>query len=319
MDEAPNITEPLLITSEIHVKNFRWDELPTLTKLFSQISRDVLAEEPKGISVLNSWQLYRELNQPDLFPETDIFIARQGSEMLGYAFLNREPALSRAVFRISILHKMRGRGVADKLLEATMVHTRNLGFSVQQVDIASNNNPDRELVEERGFQHVRTHWHLQRITTEEAPVNVPPTYTMRAMNPNEVKELTDLQNIIFTGSWGYAPNTPEQIHYRLFQLHPDPDQVIVIDHEHNLIGYCWIHHERGNRIGMVGMVGIHPAHQGKGLGKAVTAKGVNLLLGNGCELIDITVDSLNEPGVRTYKSLGFELSWVSHWYELTIA
>mgnify|MGYP001237089653 CR=1 FL=1 len=303
---------------EVHVKNFRWEQLPTLTELFSKISEEAQLGESERELALSSWQLYHELNQPDLFPESDIFIAWEGSEMLGYALLNREPALSRAVFRIETPRQVRNRGISNKLLDATIAHTKHLGLSVQQIDIPANNNSDRELVESHGFRHIRTHWHLQRTATERATTNIPTIYMMRLMNPHEVQELTNLQNEVFTGSWGFAPNTSEQIQYSIFQLDPDPHQVVIIEHEGNWIGYCWTHHERGSRDGMINMVGVHPAHQGKGLGKAVTALGVNLLLHKGCELIDITVDSLNEPGIRAYKSVGFELKWESHWYELTV-
>jgi ribosomal protein S18 acetylase RimI-like enzyme len=131
--------------------------------------------------------------------------------------------------------------------------------------------------------------------------------------------ITELQNAAFTGSWGYAPNTPDEIEYRIFDLPlPGPDPVLLLEQEGGILAYCWDHRE-GNGPGFVGMVGVHPSQQGQGLGRIVTAAGVNYWVERGVLPVDITVDSENTPAVRLYESLGFELQWRSLWYELTLA
>ena len=59
------------------------------------------------------------------------------------------------------------------------------------------------------------------------------------------------------------------------------------------------------RIGEVYVVGVHPAAQGKGLGKVLTATGVNYLLDRGVDAIMLYVDASNTAAVKLYQSLGF--------------
>ena len=67
------------------------------------------------------------------------------------------------------------------------------------------------------------------------------------------------------------------------------------------------------------MVGTAPAEQARGLGRAVTAAGVNDLIEAGATPIDITVDAENPPALRLYERLGFTVRWRSVWYELRIS
>jgi mycothiol synthase len=66
------------------------------------------------------------------------------------------------------------------------------------------------------------------------------------------------------------------------------------------------------------MVGIRPDLQGRGLGRVVTAAGLDHLVDVGATPIDITVDSANTPAVKLYESLGFTPEWRSFWYELSL-
>jgi mycothiol synthase len=148
---------------------------------------------------------------------------------------------------------------------------------------------------------------------------VPPGYTLRLMGPSEVGALTGLQNSAFEGSWGYAPNTVEQIGYRLFRLHERPDEVVVLEQSGRLVAYCWTHEEGAGHPGHIEMVGVHPLYQSKGLGRIVTGAGIDRLLELGARPIGLNVDSANSSAVRMYEGLGFELDWVSHWYELRLS
>jgi mycothiol synthase len=57
--------------------------------------------------------------------------------------------------------------------------------------------------------------------------------------------------------------------------------------------------------GEVYVVGVHPAHQGRGLAKPLTALGLAHLAGLGLPEVVLYVDGDNEGALRTYSGLGF--------------
>lgn len=234
----------------------------------------------------------------------------------GYACLIREPAIGRGVLEVQGSNQHRGGGAGDALLREASERARAAGLGVLQVDVPEPHEARRTAFAERGWTHVRTHLHLERKGAEPVNAPVPEGMTLRLAGPADAPAVTDVQNAAFSGSWGYAPNTPEEIAYRIFEL-PNlrPDPVVLLEEDGALIGYCWCHREFENAPGIVGMVGVLPGRQGQGLGRAVTGAGMDRLLELGSPSLAITVDSENPSAIRVYENLGFVLDWRSFWYE----
>ena len=57
------------------------------------------------------------------------------------------------------------------------------------------------------------------------------------------------------------------------------------------------------------MVGVDPAAQGSGLGRALTLAGLGYLQSRGLPAVMLYVDEENRPAIRLYESLGF-----THWH-----
>ncbi len=219
-----------------------------------------------------------------------------------------------------MLSTHRDRGIERRLLDAAIAHARDLRFEVIDVDVGEADVAQRNLLSEAGLSHVRTHVHLRRDSAEPADGTMPDREFVKIATRDDVVRLTDIQNAAFTGSWGYCPNIPEEIEYRVFDLPQDgPDVVLLLYRAASLVAYCWTHSEAPGEPGVVGMVGVEPSLQGQGIGRAATAAGINHLVETGATPIDVTVDSQNTPAVRLYESLGFELQWKSLWYELRLA
>jgi mycothiol synthase len=64
--------------------------------------------------------------------------------------------------------------------------------------------------------------------------------------------------------------------------------------------------EQHPNAGVLDWVAADPAHQGKGLGKVVTAAVVRLLAQRGYERIYLLTDDWRLPAIATYLSLGWE-------------
>jgi ribosomal protein S18 acetylase RimI-like enzyme len=69
----------------------------------------------------------------------------------------------------------------------------------------------------------------------------------------------------------------------------------------------------GVQANFIDEVGVDPAHQGQGYGKALTEFGLNLLLERGYPSPRTSVVSDNEPARGMYYRLGFELAQTDEW------
>ena len=293
------------------IRSYTPDDLETLAGL-----RLGHAPSPEEAAALARW-----LAQPNIDATRDCLLAfTDDGAPGGYACLIREPAISRGVLEMQGGNQHRGGGAGDALLREASDLARAAGLGVLQVDVPESDEARRGAFAGRGWAHVRTHLHLRREGIERVNAPVPDGMTLRLAEPEDAPAVTDVQNTAFTGSWGYAPNTPEEIAYRIFEL-PDlrPDPVVLLEEGGTLVGYCWCHREAEDAPGIVGMVGVLPGRQGQGLGRAVTGAGMDRLLELGSPSLEITVDSENPPAIRVYENLGFVLDWRSFWYELQLS
>ena len=89
----------------------------------------------------------------------------------------------------------------------------------------------------------------------------------------EEDKLTQVQNRSFASTWGYNPNTVEEIIYRINLSNCSPEDVVLAYDGDKPIGYCWtrITHQAatGKRKGQIFMLGVDPDYQGRGIGKGV--------------------------------------------------
>ena len=119
----------------------------------------------------------------------------------------------------------------------------------------------------------------------------------------------DLNNLIFAkhpdqGNWAMA-----DLENRMAERWFDADGFFLAVQGESIIGFCWtkIHDEFVNQgpIGELYVVGVHPEHAHKGIGRAVSIVAMNYLVGKGLKQSMLYVDADNEKGLALYKSLGF--------------
>jgi mycothiol synthase len=136
------------------------------------------------------------------------------------------------------------------------------------------------------------------------------SFTIRTFNPATDKtQWLDLNNKIFAlhpdqGNWALA-----DLENRMAEHWFDADGFFLVVDGQTLIGFCWtkIHDEFVNQdpIGELYVVGVHPEHAHKGIGRAVSVAALNYLVSKGLKNSMLYVDADNEKGLALYKSLGF--------------
>ena len=161
-----------------------------------------------------------------------------------------------------------------------------------------------------------------RLSLSDLPDSAPNIYSYRHLQPGEEDKLTRIQNRCFTGTWGYNPNTIEDITYYINLSYHSPEDIILIYEGDKPVGYCWMEINRevakGKRKGYIYMLGVDPDYRGRGIGKIALLAGLSYLKNKGIRVAEITVDSKNEVACALYHSVGFKLWTTTLWYEKTI-
>ena len=150
---------------------------------------------------------------------------------------------------------------------------------------------------------------IHRSLKDSIPHN-PHSYTIRTFNPATDKtQWLNLNNTIFAhhpdqGNWALA-----DLENRMAEPWFDASGFFLVVDANEIIGFCWtkIHDEFVNQdpIGELYVVGVHPEHAHKGIGRAVSIAAMNYLLAKGLKNSMLYVDADNEKGLGLYKSLGF--------------
>jgi mycothiol synthase len=92
----------------------------------------------------------------------------------------------------------------------------------------------------------------------------------------------------------------------------DADGFFLAEQDGEVIGFHWtkVHEPTpgrfdGERVGEVYVVGVDPAAQGGGLGRALTLAGLRYLADRGLRQIILYVEGDNAPALAVYTKLGF--------------
>jgi ribosomal protein S18 acetylase RimI-like enzyme len=148
--------------------------------------------------------------------------------------------------------------------------------------------------------------------------------TSRRLKQGEEKLLTEIQNRSFADTWGFNPNTEEEIACRLNMHGRSPDDVTLTYLNDKLVGYCWIiinaeaNAKRAQNKGLIHMLGVDPDYRRQEIGKAILLNGLEDLKNKGVDIVELTVDSENPAACSLYESVGFEVYAKTEWYEKTV-
>lgn len=295
----------------VTIRNFRQDDLTAYVQLVNYI------DEVDGLSKATSLEEFKHrIEQPEYHCEKDLFIAEVDGLLVGYAAIERELEIGRVILNVAVHPTHRGRGTGSSLLEIAANHSHNLGSEVLQIPIVQGLHNGEHWVRTRGFRVVRCHWHMSLAEYKETPVKIPSGFELIHFLPGEEESLCTLQNMSFTGSWGFRPNTVEEICYLLDTSWCRPDGILYINNSQGNVGYCWtMDHPTERDKGYIRMMGINPRYRGRGLGKAILLAGIEYLMQNGIKEIELSVDGRNHIARRLYQSVGFRRNRVTLWHE----
>jgi mycothiol synthase len=258
-------------------------------------------------------------------------------EIVGYAHLDPTDPVAGPSAEVVVHPAHRGRGLGRLLVEAALEAAPGHRLRLW----AHGDHPAaRALAASLGFSEVRRleQWRRSlRVPLPDAPL--PPGVRLRTFRPGEDDDAwLALNAAAFAdhpeqGSW-----TLRDLHARMAEGWFDPQGFLLAEEDvpdgdeggggstgggaPRVIGFHWTkvhggdgheHHDgpghegdHGHEaIGEVYVVGVSPAQQGRGLGRALTVAGLRHLRGRGLDQAMLYVEGDNQAARAVYRGLGF--------------
>ena len=303
------------------IRNYRPGDFHRLIQLACEV------EKLKGTFCCTSPQDFIEdLGKPHRFPENNLFIAEIAGSIMGYLDVMPELTIGQVVLNCLVHPRHRPRGLVRRIVECGIQRAGALGVNRARVNIPQNNATARRLFARMGFEVVRRFLELRldlSVTDELKTKRI--VSPCRRLRRGEEDKLTQLQNRSFSDAWGFNPNTVEEIVYRTRLPRCSPRDIIIAFDFDKPVGYCWtrtserVDEDMNGCKGHIYMLGVDPDHRGKGVGKRVLIAGLSHLKGKGVRRVELTVDSANTAACALYRSVGFEVSAATLWYEKVLS
>lgn len=262
------------------------------------------------------------LGRPNFSPETELFVAESNGKLVGCLSVTLEPEIQRALLD-GLVHPLHRRaGIATELLSRGLHQVRKSGIKSAQVSILETNAAAKGFLNHLSFTFIRHFLEMQlNINGVRLPAARQNALKSRRLKQGEENLLTEIQNRCFADSWGFNPNTDEEIAYRLNMHGRSSDDVTLAFLEDKPVGYCWTiidtaeNEKREKSKGLIHMLGVDPDYRQQDIGKAILLNGLQDLKSRGIDIVELTVDSENPAACSLYESVGFEVYARMEWYE----
>ena len=256
------------------------------------------------------------LAQPELAPANNCFLLAEEGKVQGFCLVFPELPISRTVLEFEVAQHLSGSPLETDLLQRGMDRARELGARVSHICLPDLGHR-AALLGAEGFGHVRTYWDM--VWDQEALPRwqVPQGFAVRSFQTGDASLLTEVQNSAFDGSWGFCPNTVEQIEYRTSMANTSPQGILFLHQDGKPAGYCWtcVAPANGGIRGLIGMIGVVPDYRGQRVSRTILLAGMEFLGSIGVADIALLVDGSNTPAISLYTSVGFEKQGERHWFE----
>jgi len=300
------------------IRNYRPSDFDDFVRLRAESAM----LSPTNEEILSPETIRQYLERPNCSPERDLFVAEIAGKIVGYIDVAPELAIRRVVLDCWVTREHRRRGLAARLLEYAIQRGQELGAEVAHVNIHKDNSVARSVLSKLGFECVRRFLELRLDMAEVRWQDIDEAAPIcRSLQRGEEDRLTRIQNRSFAGSWGYNPNTLEDVAYWTSLSRFSLDDIILAYDGDKVAGYCAteIIYEGestiGGEKGRISMLGVDPDYRGRGVGKKVLLAGLAHLKSKGLNVVRLTVDSKNKSARTLYRSVGFKPCDTTLWYE----
>jgi mycothiol synthase len=237
-------------------------------------------------------------------------------DLVGYGHLDVTDEVAGASAELVVHPEHRRHGVGRALVQALVADSPDGRLRLW----AHGQHPGATaLAEDAGFEQSRALWQMRRSLLSPIPApTLPDGVSVRPFRVGADEETwTALNNRAFDGHPEQSGWSVEEVRVREREPWFDPAGFFLAEKDGELVGFHWTKVHGGadaddshghEPIGEVYVVGVDPAMQGTGLGRALTVLGLRHLRAGGLTQAMLYVDESNRAAIRLYESLGF-----AHW------
>jgi mycothiol synthase len=254
--------------------------------------------------------------------------------LVGYAHLDVTDLVEGPSAELVVAPSARRRGLGHALVEDLIrISDADVPGRGLRLWAHSENEAARGLAERLGFARARVLWQMRRSLVTPLPeAPLPSGVHLRTFLPGIDDEAWLAVN---TAAFADLPDqggwTIDDLQRRMSESWFDASGFLVAtDERGDIIGFHWtkvhggdhahgdddhsrlhaegVDHSHGHgheAMGEVYVIGIDPARQGTGLGRALLLAGLRLLAARGLTQAMLYVDAANTPAIGLYSSLGF--------------
>lgn len=155
-----------------------------------------------------------------------------------------------------------------------------------------------------GWVRERDLWVMRRPAADPLPAMPQDGVEIRGYRDSDAKEVVRVNAAAFASHPEQGSMDLGNLARRMAEPWFEPEGLLVADSGSGLLGFHWT--KRHNAaLGEVYVVGVDPAAQGRGLGRALTLAGLRHLAGLGLSEVILYVEADNAAAIRLYTGLGF--------------
>jgi mycothiol synthase len=244
----------------------------------------------------------------------------QGGELAGFAHLGGGDPAEGGSGELAVHPAHRGRGLGTALTRALVAQAAG-----QPVMLWAHGElpAAARLAASTGFSRARALWRMHRsLLPAVAEPRIAAGVTVRTFVPGQDEDdWIALNGRAFAGHPEQGRWTRADLDRRKREPWFDPDGFFLAERGGQLVGFHWtkIHTSvpgggpapasgppsASGPVGEVYVIGVDPAEQGTGLGRALTLTGLHYLRDRGLDGVMLYVDETNTAAIRLYESLGF--------------
>ena len=248
------------------------------------------------------------------------FLLRSNGALVAYAHLDTTDAVEGASAELAVGPRHRGHGYGRRLVD-TLLHDLDPGSRLRLWSHGLQSGA-AELARSMGFKRERVLWQMRRSLYAPVPEpHWPADITVRTFVVGQDEEAwLEVNNRAFANHPDQGTWTLDDVRMREQEPWFDPEGFFLAERDGHMVGFHWtkVHGAQGTTvhdahahdhahepIGEVYVVGVDPSLQGKGLGPALTLRGLQHLRARGLPQVMLYVDETNTNAIRAYERLGF--------------
>lgn len=239
-------------------------------------------------------------------------LARRGQDVVGYAGLvlgGPDDPSDAATGDVAVDRAQRSwEAVLQVLLEALDVLGQHHDVAALQVWLRHASEADLDRAATAGYTVERRLGVLSRPLDAVAAGDVPDGIRIAGFTDADADQVVDVLAAAYAGTpdGGWTREQFDEI--RGYAWFEPADLRVARDGDDRIVGVHWTK-RRGEGVGEVYNLAVHPQVQGGRLGAALLHAGLAHLREAGCHEVMLWVDLVNERAVALYTSQGFEVAW----------